>query len=131
MSFTLDVSRFVAKSTVSIKIIKTKIIFDIFSSVILKSPVDTGRFRQNWYAGVDEIPTDLDMDAKDKSGGVAINRMMGVLSGISSIRDETVYLVNHVPYGPALEKGHSKQTPKGMVATTISEFGGIVKAKIA
>jgi hypothetical protein len=40
----------------------------------------------------------------------------------------TIYIVNNLPYANALENGHSKQAPSGMVKVTLQEFPGIVSA---
>jgi hypothetical protein len=102
-----------------------KISLEIFSRVILKSPVDTGRFRGNWQVAIGSIPSGT-LDLDDKTGTATVSKadlkLMGAKAG------DTIYLANNLPYAMHLEDGHSKtQAPQGMVALTVQEFAAIVK----
>ena len=102
-----------------------KISLEIFSRVILKSPVDTGRFRGNWQVAIGSIPSGT-LDLDDLTGTATVSKadlkLMGAKAG------DTIYLANNLPYAMRLEEGHSKtQAPQGMVALTVQEFAAIVK----
>ena len=102
-----------------------KISLEMFSRIILKSPVDTGRFRANWQVAIGSIPSGT-LDLYDKTGTATVSKadlkLMGAKAG------DTIYLANNLPYAIALEEGHSKtQAPQGMVALTVQEFSHIVK----
>lgn len=83
--------------------------------VIRRTPVDTGRARAGWSAILD-------------AHGIPIPGGKGSAKGRSesgfSETDRSVEIVNGVPYIVALEFGHSKQAPSGMVRVTVSEMTG-------
>jgi hypothetical protein len=124
-SFTLDIQRFVDKAKGNIDIVIRKIALDIFKRVILKSPVDTGRFKGNWQVAIGEMPVGT-LELDDKSGTATISKMQAVALGLEA--GQIIYLVNNLVYGPRLEYGYSKQAPNGMVRLTLQEFPGIVVA---
>ena len=112
-----------------------KISLEIFSRIILKSPVDTGRFRANWQVAIGSVPSGT-LELDDKSGTATVSKadvkLMGAKAG------DTIYLANNLPYAMMLEEGgygdgpktvggFSKKAPQGMVALTVQEFSGIVK----
>ncbi|MBD5801052.1 hypothetical protein AZOA_04540 [Azoarcus sp. Aa7] len=100
-----------------------KVIFECFRSVILKSPVKTGRFRANWKPGIGSIPEGV-INELDPSGGKTIQKVLiETEDAMALVMDgRPLYIVNHVPYGLALEFGSSKQAPSGMVRTTLAEI---------
>ena len=107
---------------------------EMFSRIIMRTPVDTGRLRGNWQASLDS-PMRQSRDVKDASGSVnpvgagdskAKSEMIRIVAG--SGLANAVYLVNNLPYAGRIEYGYSKrQAPKGMVRLTIAEFQDIVE----
>lgn len=89
------------------------------SKLVVRSPVDTGRFRGNWYTTIGQ-GTGATSDSTDKSGNGSIKSGEGAILGMSE--PKTVFLQNNLPYGPRLEGGWSKQAPGGMVAITFAEL---------
>ena len=89
------------------------------NSVILKSPVDTGRFRNNWTCGINAVNT-ATTEAVDKTGADALSRTKSTLQNFQM--GDTVYLTNSLPYAQRLEYGWSQQAPAGMVEITVTEF---------
>lgn len=124
--FALDISRFVKKANGNIDVVVRKITFEVFSRVIRKTPVDTGRARGNWIASADRpVLVALDgakseQQALADAGAVALKQPAG---GV-------VFLANNLPYIQRLENGWSDQAPSGMVGTTLSEFPGIVSVTV-
>lgn len=120
-SFELQISQWVAKAKENADLVLRKIALDVFGRVIQKSPVDTGRFKSNWLCAVGTIPagTTLAIDVT-----AAITRMEAAALGAKT--GDVIYLVNNLPYARALEYGHSKQAPAGMVRLTVAEFNAIV-----
>ncbi len=102
-----------------------KIALELFSRVILRSPVDTGRFRGNWQVQVGNIPNGT-LDLNDKSGTAAISAATAKTAGV--VAGDVIYLANNLPYSIRLEEGHSQQAPTGMVALSVQEFQAIVRA---
>jgi hypothetical protein len=125
MSFTLDINKFIEKAGAQADLVPRRIVSGILRKVVLKSPVDTGRFRGNWQVGVDTRPSG-EVSGTDKSGSKTI------AEGIASIPEQAAghvyYVQNNLPYAQALEDGHSTQSPPGnMVAGTVAEFESIIR----
>lgn len=90
------------------------------SRVVKKTPVDTGRARGNWNVGRRKPDTRVDENRTDKGGGVTIQRAVAELPRLG--HGDTVFVTNSLPYLPALEDGHSRKAPKGMVKVTVQEL---------
>ncbi|GAA6162573.1 hypothetical protein NBRC116590_02770 [Pelagimonas sp. KU-00592-HH] len=101
-----------------------KIALEMFSRVVLRSPVDTGRFRGNWQVAIGSVPTGT-LDLDDKSGQATLGKVQAAALGLQV--GDTITLVNNLPYGPRLENGHSGQAPNGMVGLTVQEFHSVVQ----
>lgn len=125
MGFADDVARWSEKTQRKIETAHRKIALDVFTRVILMSPVDTGRFRANWQVAVGSIPSGT-LELDDKEGTVAISRVQAEALSIKA--GDTIYLVNNLPYAISLEYGHSGQAPGGMVRLTVQQFEPIVAA---
>lgn len=124
MTFSLDLARFAEKAGDKADLVIRKVGLELLSSVVLKSPVKSGRFRGNWQLGISSPDLDTS-NAPDKTGAGAINR--GAAELLSYQVGPTLYITNALPYANRLEDGYSKQAPVGMVKITVVEFQGIVK----
>ncbi len=96
-----------------------KIAIEGLSRLVMKSPVDTGRLRGNWTVSINNA-SDAQSSNVDPSGGPTIAAGTAVANGITM--PQVIWLQNNLPYGPALEDGHSQQAPMGMVAVTVAEL---------
>ena len=96
-----------------------KTALELQSSMIQKSPVDTGRFKCNWQAGIGSINTTTG-DTRD-----ALGRSATVLQGWKS--GQYIYLTNSMPYARRLEFGWSKQSPSGMVRLSVQNLEAYMK----
>ncbi|MCW4737712.1 hypothetical protein [Enterobacter hormaechei] len=76
-----------------------------------------GRFKNNWYVGLDSQPTETN-DTPDASGQGSNSRGLAVLEVFRVGQVNSIYFTNNLPYAPALENGHSNQAPGGMVGIT-------------
>lgn len=76
-----------------------------------------GRFKNNWYVGLDSQPTQSN-DTPDASGQGSNSRGMAVLEVFRVGQVSSIYFTNNMPYAVALENGHSGQAPGGMVGIT-------------
>jgi hypothetical protein len=127
---------------------------EVFKRVIMRSPVDTGRFRANWnasYNALDELTT----GRKDPDGAATINRANRAV--LSYPIGGVMYLSNSLPYAVVLEYGlypnppirgsikrrdgetaptvhvtggYSNQAPQGMVRLTAREFAEAVQRSL-
>lgn len=101
----------------------------VASSVITKSPVDTGLFRNNWFAGLNapNVKT-TSVTAKKgfgEKGGARFTDFLG-LSASFDLGDQ-LFLTNSLPYARRLEFGWSKQAPAGMVRVSVAGWPMIVE----
>ena len=128
-TFSLDISRFVEKAKGRVDLVVQKVTLDVFSSVIMMSPVDTGRFRGNWIADIGAIPAGT-VNNFDKSGSEAISRAAAIVARGKS--GGVVYLVNNLPYAQRLEYDHwSRQAPSGMVRISITNYQNYVNNAVS
>lgn len=124
-SFAADVRRFTIKAQGKMTAVVRKVALDAFSEVILRSPVDTGRFRGNWQVAIGAVPSGV-LDLTDPSGAAAMSQVQATAMGLKA--GDVIHLVNNLPYGPRLEDGWSKQAPGGMIRLTAQRFQAIVQA---
>lgn len=117
-----------------------EVMLEFSSRLILRSPVDTGRFRGNWFYSFAELTgritqADLAEAARIFQGGdPSAATWPAELNGLEGMPARVVggrhFITNNLPYAMALERGHSGQAPAGMVGITALEFSGIVDAAV-
>lgn len=78
-------------------------------TLIMATPVDTGRARANWQVSIDTVITS-ELESTDAQG--AIQRNAGVIKGY---RNGEIIVQNNVPYIGRLNAGSSAQAPAGFV----------------
>lgn len=140
MNFALDLKKFADKTDARVNALVRKIIIDLGTSVVLKSPVGDadywkspappgyvgGRFRANWQYGLGSMNLNTS-EAIDKTGQPTIAAIVGKVADAPA--GEVHYLTNSLPYAIRLEEGWSyRQAPNGMVNLTVLEFQPIVDA---
>lgn len=128
--FSLDLRRAIEAAKDQQEVIIKKIVIDLFSDVIAKSPVDTGRFRGNWQCGINSRPTGtvsaVDRTPAGSHGGNADAQMAVKVSTAKGAKE--FWLVNNLPYAGVLEYGRangqpgSQQAPAGMVRISLAAF---------
>lgn len=143
-SFAADLSAFASKTKGNMDKVVRKVVLDVGTSVVMKSPVGDGdfwvhppppgyvggRFRGNWQYAFGSIPKG-EKDSIDPTGGVSINR---VSSGLASIPSAVGihYVANNLPYAKRLEEGWShRQAPQGMVMLTVVEYQSYIKKAVS
>ncbi len=139
-SFGDDLRKIAEKTKERANFIVSKIVTDISTELVEKSPVGDGkywqsapppgyvggRFRGNWNLGVGEADGST-TEAIDAGGAVTIAKIVGKMPADAS--GKVFFITNSLPYAIALEEGHSpRQAPNGMVAITVLEFEPIVRA---
>jgi hypothetical protein len=107
-----------------------KVVIDLFSDVIAKSPVDTGRFRGNWQCGINSRPagtvSTVDKTPAGSGGGNTTAQMAVKVASANGAKE--FWLVNNLPYAGVLEYGRangqpgSQQAPAGMVRISLAAF---------
>lgn len=94
----------------------------LFRSVVLRTPVDTGRARANW---------NVSFGAADYSVTVSTNQARGLAEAEKALAlpvGGITYISNGLPYIRLLEHGYSRQAPQGMVRLAAAEFARAVQA---
>lgn len=150
--FSLNVDRFIEKTKADADKVVRLLALQALRSVVMKSPVDTGRFRANWMVGVGDFSAKTS-EAFDLDGERAIAAGMGVINNVKA--GQVVYIYNNLPYGPVLEyglypnppmygswdrktksmvikslNGFSRQAPAGMVRITLRELSGAMRQTV-
>lgn len=118
--WSIPLDRLVADQKDQLHALARKVTFDVFRRVVLRSPVDTGRFRANWNISVG-APNYLTTNSTEESRGAA-----EAAKALTLPVGGVVYLSNGLPYAQRLEYGWSQQAPAGMVRVTVAEFDNIV-----
>lgn len=103
------------------------VVIEIGTSVVVLSPVDTGRFKGNWQLTIDQ-PSLQSLDRYDKAGHETIAELVAQANQLEA--GQVAYIVNNLVYGIPLEYGHSDQAPAGMVQITLARFQQIVEEAI-
>lgn len=133
MSFSLDVKAFCEKAKKNPEIVMRQVSVKLFSAIIKGSPVDTGRFRNNWFAAFGSIPSPEITTYAGKQGTAAINRMTKVITESRSTGGgwTEMTLTNNLPYAQRLEYGWSKQAPQGIVRINVLRFQQLINEEAA
>lgn len=119
-TFSLELDKWF-KDEVEDKIVQiTRMIgLEALKRVILKTPVDTGRARGNWFVAIGS-PSSAANGKADKPGQTTIDAGSAVITGLTEA--QAVWITNNLPYIGRLENGYSQQAPAGMVAVTMAEL---------
>ena len=119
--FQLDLTNF-AKVTVPAAhgALVKKIAFELFTRIVLKTPVDTGRARANWSVSLG-APSGAQTGMTDKAGEATIAAGVTDINSAEPMQ-QVIWLENNLPYIEALEDGHSQQAPAGMVEGSLHEI---------
>jgi hypothetical protein len=96
-----------------------KVVLDVGSRLVLRSPRDTGRFASNWFysEGAPSSKSTLSVGSPEMQDAGALTK---------DAAGKVHYITNNLPYAWRLENGYSKQAPAGMVGLTVVEFQSIV-----
>jgi hypothetical protein len=123
-NFAADLSRFADGTEKRMDLLVRKIGLELFSRVILNTPVDSGRARANWQVQIGSVPSGT-LELEDRSGAATINTATAAAAGLQA--GDVIYLVNNLPYIQKLEDGSSKQAPAGMVGLAVQDFQNIAR----
>lgn len=90
------------------------------STVVLRTPVDTGRARANWQAraGTPAVGTLPAPSTPGEGPNAALARAQAVAAAYRG--NSELSLTNNLPYIGALNRGHSKQAPANFVQAAIT-----------
>lgn len=110
------VAKWIAKSQQGLEDVVRIMVANIHKDLVYGSPVDTGRFRANWQITAN-LPPYYALNQYDKDGKKTIAEGRRVTNAILSrgAAVTTIYFSNMLIYANALEYGHSKQAPAGVL----------------
>lgn len=97
-----------------------KVALELTMGFVQMSPVDTGRFKNNWFGQVGAKNTST-TQSTDSSGTGSLERVSAAVNAFEI--GHTIFITNSLPYARPLENGHSKQAPIGMVRLTVQNYG--------
>jgi hypothetical protein len=99
------------------------VMLEALKRLILRTPVKTGRARSNWHAS--HNAPDYRTGSEPVTPDLAIARETPT---VEAGQPYTIsYVTNALPYIQALEDGHSKQAPEGMLEPVFNELGPWVR----
>lgn len=91
----------------------------LINKLVEKSPVDTGRFRCSWVAGVGRAKTTIPTFDTNNNGESSKIRVLEALSKLKF--GDSLYISNNLAYALMLEYGWSDQAPEGVAEKSITE----------
>lgn len=121
MSLKGDLSKFTVNTLDRADKERRAICSEVLTSVVMMTPVDTGRARGNWQVSANTAKySEIDRTSKNWSSVVA-----NELQNIGKLGD-TVHITNNLPYIERLEYGYSGQAPEGMVRKTLARIRALI-----
>lgn len=127
--FNLDIKEFVEKTEVDFATAMKKVSMDVFTGIVKKTPVDTGRARASWNIAINtpdmSVPPPREGKTTAITGFLTPGEKVAALSKLAPLDKDpyvTVWITSNLDYIVPLENGHSKQAPSGMVALTVTEM---------
>lgn len=107
------------------EVLVRKIAIAVDQTVVMSTPVDTGRARSNWQVGINTIPegeVEAYVEGSEGSTGGA-NTNQAIEHAKTQIakykRGQEINITNNLPYIGRLNDGHSGQAPAGFVQKAI------------
>jgi len=136
--WTMDLNKYVKKTKTQISEVRTAYAYALYSSIVRKTPVDTGRARANWNISTGSL--DASITGSTRKSPKPISSMP------KAEGDESIFISNNLPYIETLEyggypknpkggngktiNGYSKQAPEGMVGVTLANNENIFNAAV-
>lgn len=131
-------NKYCKKQGVKLTKVRKTYAYALYSSIVKKTPVDTGRARANWNISVGS--PDLSTTEETRKSPKPMKDMAGNLD------DESIFISNNLPYITTLEyggypnppkkdggktvNGYSRQAPEGMVGVTLANNEAIFNAAV-
>lgn len=129
MSLASDLRRFAQRSNQKMETVIKSSLVRVGTSIVVKSPVDTGRFKNNWLSAYGTVDASVTQSV-DPSGSESIGRLKLEAQGIKI--GEVFYFTNSLPYAARLEyEGWSEQAKAGMVRGSVAAWESIVADEVS
>lgn len=127
-SFSITVGKMAQEAVRQLHREEKAVVFSLFKSTILDTPVLTGRLRGNWAFGTTK--EGRTSNALDKKGTVTIAAMRAGVASVQGFR-KPVFLVNSLPYAWGIEFGgrSPEKAPLGMVRKNVIRIARLVNSR--
>jgi len=123
--FTRKISDFAVKSIDKCDKVRRTVIIQLFSAIILDTPVLEGRLRGNWQTKA-KNPITGTTDRVDKTGTATTNEVVNQV--ISAGSEDSIYMTNNLPYARRIEyDGYSSKSLQGMMRRNVARFERLVR----
>lgn len=122
--FVSTIKQWEVKTQKRMETVSKDVAMELFSDIVMLTPVLTGRARCNWNISVD-APDRTTTKNVDPVGEKTISRARSVLQSTYKVGD-SIYIANSLHYIRRLEYGWSRKAPNGMVRITAADFHNIV-----
>ena len=129
MSFSMAVNKWTINVSGDIEKLRKAVMVELFSSVVLDTPVDTGRLRGNWIIS-SGAPNSGMVEILDKVGKITTAKIRDHVKKLPP-EDQEVFLANNLPYAHRIEFdgwSHTK-APEGMVRKNFIRVSNNLKKK--
>ena len=139
-NWSIPLDKLAEKAQADLETVARKVTFDLYSSVVYMSPVDTGRFRANWNVSVDSVDTATSQSTDKNRASTEVAKVLELPVG------GVYFLSNSLPYAQVLEyglypnppkhptgktvNGYSRQAPAGFVRVSVVRFNEFVQKAI-
>lgn len=103
-----------------------KVALAVDQTVVMATPVDTGRARANWQVRAGIAPTEVIPPYVEGKGGSTAGQNVqaaldqGKIAISSAAPGQEIHITNNLPYIGALNNGHSAQAPAGFVEQAVN-----------
>lgn len=140
-AFKVNFAKMLALAGNKAELAAKRVAIKLLNGVVMKSPVDQGRFRGNWQVSFNSPASVIDRDDKlpfgSLPGAAVAEAAQTALSGFKV--GQTILLTNSLPYARAIEYGqygkppgsangtktaggYSSQAPGGVVRLTVQNY---------
>lgn len=119
MGFAEDLKKICDRAGDKAELVVRRAALDIGGQLVDRSPVDTGRFKNNWQTGIGGMDKSISA-AADLGGAGALARLAAQVATWKP--GQSIFISNSLPYAYRLETGWSKQAPTGIVRLTVQNF---------
>lgn len=128
MKFSTSIKNFRRKSMDRFVRIKRSASFELFSAVVVTTPVDKGVLINNWYLTVNS-PSNETRTNESTSGANSLAQGTGELPKFDIAND--IWMTNNLPYAYPIEfDGHSAKARRGMVRVNTVNWNEYIKRAV-
>ncbi len=130
--FSADLQKFARSINVQFETIVRKLAIDLFTKIVERTPVDTGRSRASWTLNAGRPSYKAQPQSFKADPNSATSAALNQTSKVAAMKpfEEMIWIANGLEHLPWLENGTSKIRPYNMVELSIIEVEAEVEAEI-